>query len=133
MADALNLGVAYSSVQGRARSLPPGGRVLPPHYSGRALLPSSWSAACALPDPDLLCVHIHKQTRVRFHPRRRPGLSDCGPAKLAFQTCGSRTLPEAKEGTDANKEVGGKSVGTRCDVCSVKRGAAPESLTATRN
>ena len=60
--------------------------------------------------------------RVRFHPRRRPSLSDRGPAKLVFQTCGSRTLPEAKEGADGNKEVGGKSVGPRCDVCSVIRG-----------
>src|SRR5215212_10899834 len=60
MADALNLGVAYSSVQGRARSLPPGARVLPPHYSGRALLPSSWSAAFALPHPDKTCNYNHR-------------------------------------------------------------------------
>src|SRR5215211_8882986 len=116
------------------------GRILPPWVSypaclaiGRALPPYPRSVAFALPHPDLLCVSIHKKTRARFHPRRRPGLSDRGPAKLAFQTCGSRTLPEAKEGADGNKEVGGKSVGTRCDVCSVIRGAAPESLTATRN
>jgi hypothetical protein len=101
--------------------------------SGRAFWTPLLGAAFALPYPDLLCVRIHKQMRVRFHPRRRPGLSDRGPAKLAFQTCGSRTLPEAKEGADGNKEVGGKSVGPRCDVCSVIRGAAPESLTATRN
>ena len=75
--------------------------------SGRAFWTPLLGAAFALPYPDLLCVRMHKQTRVRFQPR----LSDRGPAKLVFQTYGSRTLPEAKEGADDNKEEGGKSVG----------------------
>jgi hypothetical protein len=50
MADALNLGVTYSSVQGLARSLPLGARARPPHWPrSTPILPERGPSLCSTP------------------------------------------------------------------------------------
>jgi hypothetical protein len=72
MADALSLGVTYSSVQGRAYPLPLGARARPHHIWPRFSGSSSCSAAFALPHPDK--PYSYQGDQGRGIPRGIPAL-----------------------------------------------------------
>jgi hypothetical protein len=83
MADARTLSVTYSGAQGRARPLP---WVQAPALftTGRALLPSSSSAAFALPHPDSSCSYHQRGGRL-FDRAELYGVSAHGTSELGIQ------------------------------------------------